>query len=283
MFNKRRICLIFVLYLFSNNAFSNESDSTCSTWFHSEKYLLNSYIKTANFQAKEYGPKETPKGLKKHNFKSFDGQKVSYLKWESKKPRGYVVVSLGNALLPAIISSYFKIFSDIGLDTYMIEYRGYGFDESSKLEPNIKNIVKDYSTLISQLNSNPVYKRKFVLGSSSGGAVLMSALSMNNIIVDAASFDSVPDKLKIMGVSVCKKNFIPILLLPRSCKDWIFINGDKDQVIGSESANRLGKKAESSCGGTHLILKNHRHQFMEKDSKHIPRLSITKEHFQKFL
>lgn len=83
-------------------------------------------------------------------FKTRDGQELGGYKLISRKPRGYLLVAPGNAMLAGQIMGELQYFRDLGYDVHMYDYRGYGLSGGTS---RLMAIVSDYREIVTHLNT----------------------------------------------------------------------------------------------------------------------------------
>jgi alpha/beta superfamily hydrolase len=141
----------------------------------------------------------------------------------SAKPRGYLLVLQGNAMLADQILGEFRRYADAGYDVYIYDYRGYGRSEGKR---RLKAIVNDYKNILASLNAGP-YEQKLVYAMSLGGIIFLDALTAENQ-PDRVVIDSSPSRLSDYG---CPANYDPINHLPTNCANFMLIVGQRDRVV----------------------------------------------------
>jgi len=109
---------------------------------------------------------------------------------QSSRPKGYLLVIQGNAMLADQILAEFRAYADAGYDVYIYDYRGYGRSEGKR---RLKAIVHDYRSIISALNAG-AYEEKLVYAMSIGGIIFLDALTAENQ-PDRVVIDSSPSRL----------------------------------------------------------------------------------------
>lgn len=197
------------------------------------------------------------------SFKSADGRVLrgyrlaadtgSY-KPQTSRPKGYLLVIQGNAMLADQILAEFRSYADAGYDVYIYDYRGYGRSEGKR---RIRAIVNDYKNIISSLDTES-YDQKLVYAMSLGGIVLLDALT-DEIKLDRVVIDSSPSRLSAYG---CPENYDPIKHLPSDCSNFLFIAGERDRVVTLEMSQEMLEEAQQR-GARVLIDPEYSHPFMD--------------------
>ncbi len=185
----------------------------------------------------------------KYNSHSVSGEKT--------KPKGYLLVALGNAMIADRMITSFGQFAQKGLDVYIYDYRGYGNSEGKR---RLNAIIEDYKEIALDLNKS--YERKYLYGISLGG-VFVSNVIGSDIDFDAAIIDSSPSRLSTHG---CPKRIDPVENLPKNSSKLFVITGKKDQVLGDDMTQELrevaSKKGAKTIHGEHFA-----HPFMDSNEE----------------
>jgi hypothetical protein len=261
----------FISVFSSSHAQEREFETICWT----EGALIEAYKDAIyNPQAKADMEKYID-SLEMDSFQTKDGHTIRGLVWRASLPKGYLLIAQGTSMLAAEIYEQFKEFSDIGLDVYLYDYRGFG--ESNDIETTLEGMISDYSLRIRELNEVPIYKVHYILGISIGGVVFSNSIRDVHEEIDGVVFDSVPHK--VPWYAFCPSKIDPIRLLPDSCENWLIIGAKKDSVIGRR-ASKLGRGATNSCGAQSKIEEHFGHVFMDTRENTIERITAAKHHFE---
>ena len=175
---------------------------------------------------------------------------------ESGKPKGYLLVLQGNAMLADQILGEFQVFADAGYDVYIYDYRGYGHSEGKR---RLKAIVHDYRAILAKLNSGN-YAEKLVYALSLGGIILLDALSTETLL-DRVVIDSTPSRLSDYG---CPPGYDPINHLPDDCRYFMLIVGQQDRVVTPAMSEEL-RHLTQQRGATIVDDRQFSHPFMDTD------------------
>ncbi len=193
-------------------------------------------------------------------FMTSDNRKLSGYKYlshneseEKVKPKGYVLMALGNAMLADRIIRDLEKFAAHNYDVYIYDYRGYGNSEGKR---RINAIIEDYKEIAAHLNT--MYDRKFLYGTSLGGAVMMNVVG-SGVEFDAAVIDSSPSRFSPHG---CPERIDPVKHLPDDSHNLLVITGDVDQVLGPEMTTELREEAKLR-GAVTIAGRNFAHPFMD--------------------
>ena len=156
---------------------------------------------------------------------------------ERIKPKGYVLMAMGNAMASDIMIEELRSFAENGFDVYVYDYRGYGNSEGKR---RLKAIVADYQEIVSDLNKK--YPRKLLYGVSFGGIVLMNVIG-SGVDYDAAVIDSSPSRLSPHG---CQKQYDTVEHIPNDASKIFVITGKQDTVIDENMSRELYETAEKN-------------------------------------
>ncbi len=198
-------------------------------------------------------------------FRTVDGRQLSGyrlnaetrdIKHQSDKPKGYLLVLQGNAMLADQILGEFRAYAEAGYDVYIYDYRGYGHSEGKR---RLKAIVQDYRSILSDLNTGN-YDNKLIYAMSLGGIILLDALN-TEIQLDRVVIDSSPGRLSDYG---CPESYDPINHLPEDCDNFMFIVGQQDRVVNPTMSHALLELARQRGA---LIVNDSQfsHPFMDLD------------------
>jgi hypothetical protein len=170
------------------------------------------------------------------------------------KPRGYLLVAPGNAMLADQIMGELQIFRDRGFDVYVYDYRGYGLSGGSS---RLKAIVSDYRELVAHLNRQN-YRRRALYGMSMGGVILLNAVGARDDF-SALVVDSSPSRISHLG---CPGEFDPVKHLPADCSRFQLIVGERDRVVAPAEMEEL-MIAIRNRGGKVLERLDYAHPFQD--------------------
>jgi len=214
------------------------------------------------------------------NFKTADGRTLRGYqlaanfvsnKSQTSKPKGYLLVIQGNAILADQILAEFRSYAEAGYDVYIYDYRGYGRSEGKR---RLKAIVNDYKAIINSLNAG-AYEQKFIYAMSLGGIIFLDAIT-DDLKLDRVVIDSSPARLSTYG---CPSSYDPIEHLPMDCSNFMFIIGPRDRVVTPAMSQEMVEKAQLR-GARLLTDPEYSHPFMDSSwSVHQRRMST----IEKFL
>ena len=210
----------------------------------------------------------TDDGRKLHGYRlgAEDKNKQRY----SSKPKGYLLVMQGNAMLADQILGEFQTYANAGYDVYIYDYRGYGYSEGKR---RLKAIVHDYHSILSSLNTEG-YDERLVYAMSLGGIILLDALTPE-IQLDRVVIDSSPSRLSGYG---CPQRYDPINHLPEKCINFMFITGQRDRVVNPAMSRDMLQQARQR--GAHIVIEEQfSHPFMDSElSVHQQRMHLIEQY-----
>ena len=163
------------------------------------------------------------KEVERIQFKTRDGTSLSGYKLRAAKPKGYLLVAQGNAMLADQLVSDLQTFRDLELNVYIYDYRGYG---NSQGKSRLAAIVSDYAEIVFYLNSLN-YKKRLLYGISMGGVILLNAAGKCRAY-ERFVVDSSPTRVSNLG---CPARYDPVGHLPEDVSRLMIISGNRDTVV----------------------------------------------------
>jgi hypothetical protein len=202
--------------------------------------------------------------IERIHFETLDKRILGGYRLRAKgKPRGYLLVAPGNAMLADQIMGELQIFRDRGFDVYVYDYRGYGLSGGSS---RLKAIISDYRELVAHLNRQN-YRRRALYGMSMGGVILLNAVGakgdFSTLVVDSS-----PSRISHLG---CPGEFDPVNHLPADCSRFQLIIGERDRVVWPAEMEEL-MIAIRNRGGKVLERLDYAHPFQDAPAIHRRRL-----------
>jgi hypothetical protein len=202
--------------------------------------------------------------IERIHFETLDKRILGGYRLRAKgKPRGYLLVAPGNAMLADQIMGELQIFRDRGFDVYVYDYRGYGLSGGSS---RLKAIISDYRELVAHLNRQN-YRRRALYGMSMGGVILLNAVGARDDF-SALVVDSSPSRISHLG---CPGEFDPVNHLPADCSRFQLIIGERDRVVWPAEMEEL-MIAIRNRGGKVLERLDYAHPFQDAPTIHRRRL-----------
>lgn len=172
--------------------------------------------------------------------KTRDGRTLGGYRLRHPNPRGYLLVVPGNAMLADQIAAELQFFRDLGLDVYVVDYRGYGLSSGRS---RLAAIVGDTREIVAHLNGLG-YQRRLLYGMSMGGMVLLNAIGTRPDQYDALVVDSSPSRISLLG---CPHGYDPVHYLPADCSRIKIMGGERDRVVRLADMRDLMAAAQG-CG-----------------------------------
>jgi hypothetical protein len=181
-------------------------------------------------------------GLERVTFSTTDGRRLGGDKLrayadERRRPRGDVLIALGNAMLADQVVGAFRFLQADGFDVHVHDYRGYGLSEGRS---RLLAIRADHIALIEHLNGAG-YRHRFLYGLSLGGVFLLHAVAAG-VGYDAALIDAAPSRISDYG---CPPWFDPVETLPRDGARLGFLFGQRDTVVPPGAWRELSETARA--------------------------------------
>jgi len=202
--------------------------------------------------------------IERIHFETLDKRTLGGYRLRAKgKPRGYLLVAPGNAMLADQIMGELQIFRDRGFDVYVYDYRGYGLSGGSS---RLKAIISDYREIVAHLNRQD-YRHRALYGMSMGGVILLNAVGARGEF-SALVVDSSPSRISHLG---CPGEFDPVNHLPADCSRLQLIIGERDRVVWPAEMEEL-MIAIRNRGGRVLERLDYAHPFQDAPAVHRRRL-----------
>ena len=259
MFNLKTYLFVLLLVL-PNVAFSADREATVCGWFK-ERMVFTMWSSMApNPDASRVAGNDL---IQRTEFTTADEKVLKGYKYQAQdenglatEPEGYILVALGNAMIPDVMITALERFSQRGYDIYIYDYRGYGDSQGKR---RINAIIEDYKELVTHLNTQ--YEKQLLYGISLGGAVMANVIG-SGAQYDRAVIDSSPSRLSPHG---CPVRIDPAENIPDDAKNLLVITGEIDSVLGPEMTSEFKERAEQK-GASVFHGPNYSHPFM--DSSH---------------
>ncbi len=192
--------------------------------------------------------------------KTKDGRVLRGYKLRSMHPDGTVVgsvlVAQGNAMLADQLLSNLSYFSEVGIEAYIFDYRGYGNSEGKR---RLKAIVSDYKEIFDSI-AGSTHGRRFLYGISFGGIVLLNVVG-SGISFDRAVIDSTPSRVSNMG---CPKEYDPVINFPKDGSRFLMVAGELDKVVPLKNSQELIELAKTR-GSRVEVRSDFAHPFMDSN------------------
>ncbi|MBS7233328.1 alpha/beta fold hydrolase [Flavobacterium psychroterrae] len=210
------------------------------------------------------------------NIKSFDGVQLNGLLFKAEHSKGLVFYLHGNAGTLETWGSIAKIYTNLGYDIFILDYRSFGKSEG-EIE-NEEQLNKDVSVVYKTLTQRYPENKIIITGYSIGSGLATILASENNpkaLILQSPyySFTELssskvpffPDFLKKFTLETYE--YLPKIKVPI----YIF-HGMHDQLIPYENSVRLSKLLKSN--GHFYPLKDQEHTGMNENNDFQNQLKI---------
>jgi uncharacterized protein len=189
---------------------------------------------------------------------------LNCLLFKANSPKGVIFYLHGNAGSIATWGKVSKIYTDLGYDVFMLDYRGYGKSEGqNKSEEQIfKDVEMAYEVVKRRYDKNKI----IILGYSLGTGLATKIASEHNprLLILQAPYYSLIDMMKrnypILPTFILKYRFETNKYITKCKAPLVIFHGDTDDVIyygSSIKLNSLLKKHDKL-----IILKGQGHNDM---------------------
>jgi len=195
------------------------------------------------------------------NIQSFDGAKLNGLLFKAEKSKGLIFYLHGNAGTLETWGRIAKIYTNLGYDIFILDYRSFGKSEGEieNEEQLNKDVSIAYKTLTSRYPENKIIIAGYSIGS--GLATILASENNPKALILQAPYYSFTE------LSSSKVPFFPDFLkkfsletyeyLPKIKEPVYIFHGMKDQLIPYENSVRLSE-----------LLKNNGHFYPLRDQEH---------------
>lgn len=187
-----------------------------------------------------------------------DGRMLGGYRLRHPVPQGYLLVVPGNAMLADQIAAKLQFFRNLGLDVYVVDYRGYGLSSGRS---RLAAIVGDIREIVAYLNGLS-YRRRLLYGVSMGGVVLLNAIGNEPAHYDALVVDSSPSRISPLG---CPQDYDPVHHLPTDCSRIMIMGGERDRVVRLADMQELMAAAQE-CGAQTRRSTEFAHPFQDRSA-----------------
>lgn len=179
------------------------------------------------------------------NVKSFDDKKLNGLLFKAKDPKGIVFYLHGNSGALDSWGDIASVYTDLGYDIFILDYRGYGKSEG-KIESE-EQVFKDISFAYKNILKRYDEKNAVIIGYSIGTGFAAYLASNNNpkmLILQSPYYNFLEfSSTRIPYVPDLFKKFkIETNLFIVNVKAPVFIfHGKNDNLIPIQNSDRLSK------------------------------------------
>ncbi|WP_281636007.1 alpha/beta hydrolase [Flavobacterium marginilacus] len=210
------------------------------------------------------------------NVKSFDGKKLNGLLFKAKESKGIVFYLHGNSGSLDTWGDIASIYTDLGYDIFILDYRGFGKSEG-KIE-NEQQVLKDLSFAYKNILERYEEKDVVIIGYSIGtgfAAWLASKNKPKMLILQSPYYNFLEfSNTRIPYIPDLFKKFkIETNLFLANVKVPVFIfHGKQDYLIPIENSVRLSKLLHKE---SHFYpLENQDHLLMNQNADYKDKLKI---------
>jgi pimeloyl-ACP methyl ester carboxylesterase len=237
-------------------------------YFNQEELIFDSSKLAKNFEFK-YNEE-----FEEINLKSFDGKLLNGLLFKAKDSKGLIFYLHGNSGSLETWGNIARIYTDLGYDIFILDYRGFGKSEGAvdSEEQIYKDVSIAYKNLLKRYNEKDVV----IIGYSIGTGVATWLASNNKpktLILQSPFFNFlefsstripfIPDFLK-------KFKFESNLNITKVRSPVYIFHGKEDQLIPIQNSVRLSKLLKK---GSHFYkLDNQDHLQMNENLDYIEKL-----------
>ncbi len=208
-------------------------------YFNQEEMIFPAYKLAQDYQFKFEG------NYQEISIPSSDGKKISGLLFKAENSKGLIFYLHGNAGALNTWGNIADVYTELGYDIFILDYRGYGKSEGD-IE-NQEQMFQDVSVVYHKLLTGYEEKKVIITGYSIGSGIAAYLASENNpkgLILLAPYYNFtefsgtrmpfIPDFLK-------KFSFETNVYLEKIQAPIAIFHGNKDQVISYDNSVRLSK------------------------------------------
>ncbi len=203
------------------------------------------------------------------NIPSFDSKKINGLLFKTPNSKGLVFYLHGNAGMLDTWGNNAKIYTDLGYDFFILDYRGFGKSEG-EIESETQ-VTKDVQIVYDELSKRCDSSKIIIVGYSIGTGVatfLASKVKSKALILQAPFYnfiDFTESRVPFYPNFLKKFNFETNLNI-RKVKSPIYIfHGKEDKLIPIENSQKLKKLLKPN--DQFFELKNQDHIGINENSK----------------
>ncbi|AWG23496.1 alpha/beta hydrolase [Flavobacterium faecale] len=208
-----------------------------------------------------------PQKFEEINTKSFDNVNLNGLLFRAENPKGLVFYLHGNAGTLGTWGSISKIYTDLGYDIFIMDYRGFGKSDGEIVDET--QINKDVALVYSKLCKRYAEKDIYIAGYSIGSG-LATILASNNqpkaLLLQSPyySFTELSSKIAPYFPNFIKRFKLESYSYFTKIKAPIYIfHGEDDELIPVDNGLKLSKL--KSAGIHYFGLKNQGHGDMNEN------------------
>lgn len=179
------------------------------------------------------------------NIRTADNTILSGVLFRAKASKGLIFYLHGNAGSIDSWGELAPVYTALGYDVFMIDYRGYGKSEGTL--KNEKQLFGDLQTVYDHLKKSYTEDNIIVLGYSigSGPAAKIASSNSPRMLILQAPYYSLTDMMnhyyKVLPAFILKYKFETFSYLPLYQNPVVIFHGDQDEVIYHGSSLKLQK------------------------------------------
>ena len=213
------------------------------------------------------------------NIKSFDGANLNGLLFKTEKSKGLIFYLHGNAGTLDTWGKIAKIYTNLGYDIFILDYRGFGKSEGEieNEEQMIRDISIVYQTLKKQYSEDKIIIAGYSIGSGFA-SILASQNNPKALILQSPyySFTELSSTRVRFFPDFMKKFKLETHTYLQKVKAPIYLfHGKEDRLISYENSIRLNRIVNQKA---HLILlENQEHIGMNENNDYQNKLKIILE------
>ena len=219
--------------------------SVCVLLYFFQEKIIFFPEKLAPNHVFSFGP-----GAEEMNIRTADNVALSGILFKAENTKGLIFYLHGNAGSLRTWGEIGKVYTDLGYDLFMLDYRGYGKSEG-KISSEAQ-LFGDVQAAYNRLKKGYDENRIIVLGYSigTGPAAQLASVNKPRMLILQAPYYSLVDMMKH------EYPVIPTFLLKykletneymKACRMPVVIfHGDKDEVIYYGSSEKLMKESKGS-------------------------------------
>jgi uncharacterized protein len=179
------------------------------------------------------------------NFTMKDGKVLNGVLFKSKRTKGLIFYLHGNGGSISSWSDVSEVYTSLGYDLFLLDYRGYGKSEGEITSE--AQLHEDMQAVFKKVSSAYDDKKVIVLGYSLGSC-LAAKLAVNNqvdrLILQAPYYsmtDMMNEHYKILPPFILRYKLDTYKYVQQCRRPIVIFHGDKDELISYESSLKLKK------------------------------------------
>ena len=209
------------------------------------------------------------------NIKTEDAILLNGLLFKADTSKGLIFYLHGNAGSLKSWGEIAKVYTDLGYDLFMPDYRGYGKSEGTI--GSEEQLYKDMQTVYNELKSKYDEKKIIVLGYSIGTGIASKLASSNSprLLILQAPYYSLTDMMKhsypVIPTFILKYKLETNKYLKNCNIPVVIFHGDKDEVIYYNSSIKLERLFKQ--GDTLITLRGQPHNGISENPEYLEKIT----------